>query len=92
MQCLDAITAPDESLREFIDLDARATEDDREGRALKIKHTSERGNLVRARHDVGCLTHLWRGTVRACVARNQDANRRLEVTLGDPGNARRECC
>ena len=89
VQRLNAVASASETFREVVDFNTGATKDDRQRRTLKIKHTAKRGNLVSARHDIGCLPHLWRSSSSARVARNENALRILEMSFCDAGNARR---
>src|SRR5689334_4815520 len=90
VECLRAVTATDERLRQLVDFGARAAKDDGRCRALHIEHATKRGDLVLTRHDVSDLPDARRAPRGDDLARDAYADGLVEMMLGDLGDARRD--
>ena len=86
---LGAVAAAVERLGELVDLPAGLAEHDRRGRRLDVEDAAQRGGLVVAADEVGGLPHAGRLAGGDGLALDLDADRVLEVPLGDLGDPRR---
>ena len=88
VQCLGAVAASVESLRQLVDLLAGAAEDDRSRRRLHVQQASERRRLVCPGHHVRALTYERGLAGRRLLAADLDLDGVTEVAAGESFDTR----